>query len=264
MLELRDEEVDAFRRLCRATAEIEPECVIVGGQAARLLRFHPLATRLDWSPLFTHDIDLATHDTGHRSGSLAAALQAEGFIAAPQGDDVPPLTRYELDGFEVDFLVPEHHRRHEHGATMTVLGASAQRVKDLEILLIEPTDVDVRGVGVLRVPNPASYLIQKLVTLPSRPEAAKRGKDALYIHDVLLLFTHDGRLHREVVEAAQRVLKLLTKRQRRIVGKTAASLGDARTPFVIASAQQAQGRPGRVDAETFALANRQGLDELLG
>ena len=62
MIELTDEEADVLRRLLRAVGGVVPEFVIAGGQAARLLRLHPLATRLEWNPLLTSDTDVATVD----------------------------------------------------------------------------------------------------------------------------------------------------------------------------------------------------------
>jgi NAD(P)-dependent dehydrogenase (short-subunit alcohol dehydrogenase family) len=59
MIELTDEETDVLRRLLRAVGGVVPEFVIAGGQAARLLRLHPLATRLEWNPLLTTDTDVA-------------------------------------------------------------------------------------------------------------------------------------------------------------------------------------------------------------
>lgn len=71
-----------------------PEFIIAGGQAARLLRLHPLATRLEWNPLLTRATDVATVDKGHRGNDIAKAFEAEGFTPSPEGDDVPPRTHY--------------------------------------------------------------------------------------------------------------------------------------------------------------------------
>jgi hypothetical protein len=92
MIELTDEEADVLRRLLRAVGGVVPEFIIAGGQAARLLRLHPLATRLEWNPLLTSDTDVATVDQGHRGNDLAKAFEAEGFTPTLEGDDVPPRT----------------------------------------------------------------------------------------------------------------------------------------------------------------------------
>lgn len=260
---LTGEEADVLRRLVRAFGGIVPELIIAGGQAARLLRLHPLAVPLDWSPLLTSDTDVATADKGHRGANLARALATEGFLPSPEGDDVPPMTHYLRGTAELELIVPDIPRRRVKGATVRVLGASAQRVKDLEPLLVEPAELQVPNVGRVRVPNPAAYIIQKVLSLTNRRTLAKRGKDALYAHDALLLFTHHGQVHQDVVALAGRVLATLTKRQKARLLETAAKLGDARTDFVGESARQAEGRPAPHTSEAIALANRLGLRELL-
>lgn len=264
MIELTDEEADVLRRLLRVVGGVEPEFIITGGQAARLLRLHPLATRLEWNPLLTSDTDVATVDKGHRGNDLARAFKAEGFTETLEGDDVPPRTRYLRGAAEIELIVPDVARRRGTGATVKILGASAQKVTDLEPLLVEPTELEVPNVGRARVPNPAAYVIQKVLTLTNRRSLEKKGKDALYAHDALLLFTHNGRIHPEVVALVARVLATLTQKQKTKLLETAAKLGDARTDFVAESARQAEGRPGPHSAEAFALANRLGLKELFG
>ncbi len=264
MIELTDEEADVLRRILRALGGVVPEFIIAGGQAARLLRLHPLAARLEWSPLLTSDTDVATVDKGHRGNDLAKAFAAEGFTPTLEGDDVPPRTHYLRGAAEIEIIVPDLARRHSTGATVEILGASAQKVKDLEPLLVEPTVLEVPDVGSVRVANPAAYIIQKVLTLTNRRSLHKKGKDALYAHDALLLFTHDGRIHPEVIALAARVLATLTKKQTAKLRETAAKLGDSRTDFVAESARQAEGRLGRHTVEAIALANQLGLKELLG
>ena len=263
MIELTDEEADVLRRLLRALSGVVPEFIIAGGQAARLLRLHPLATRLDWKPLLTSDTDVATVDQGHRGNDLATAFETEGFTPTFEGDDVPPRTHYLRGAAEIELIVPEVARRHSTGVTVKILGASAQKVKDLEPILVEPAELDVPHVGRVRVPNPAAYIIQKVLTLTNRRTLGKKGKDALYVHDALLLFTHGGHIHPEVVALAVRVVATLTKKQKAKLLETAAKLGDARTDFVGESDRQAEGRPGLHTPEAIALANRLGLKELL-
>ena len=77
---LTDEERDVFRRLLEALRGAEHEFLIGGGQAARLMRLHPLARTLDWAPVLTSDIDIASHARGHRSAiALDQAIERAGF-----------------------------------------------------------------------------------------------------------------------------------------------------------------------------------------
>lgn len=214
--------------------------------------------------MLTSDTDVATFDKGHRGNDLAHAFEAEGFTPTFEGDDVPPRTHYLRGTAEIELIVPDVARRHSSGATVKILGASAQKVKDLEPLLFEPAELDVPKVGRVRVPNPAAYIIQKVLTLTNRRTLQKKGKDALYAHDALLLFTLNGNIHPEVVALAPRVMATLTKKQKAKLLDIAAKLGDARTDFVVESARQAEGRPRIHNAEAIALANRLGFKELLG
>ena len=264
MIQLSDDESEVLRRLLAALGDAFGEFVIAGGQAARLLRLHPLARELEWAPLLTSDVDVATQDKGHRSNvDLADTLEREGFKPSLAGEDVPPLTHYVLGASEVELIVPDLPRRKHTGATVFVLGASAQKVADLEPLLVEPIELTVPKVGVVRVPNPAAYIIQKALTLTNRRSIAKKGKDALYVHDALQLFTKDARIQPEVVAQARRILATLGKSQKRRLTENVAKLSDGRTDFVAEASRQASGRPGVHSPEAIALANRLGFRELL-
>ena len=261
---LTEAEIDVLRRVLRAVDGIVPEFVIAGGQAARLLRYHPLAVAVDWAPLLTSDIDVATVDRGHRGHRLAEALEGEGFVASFEGDDSPPRTHYELGEAELELIVPDLPRRHSTGATVSILGASAQKVKDLGPLLIDPVTVEVPAVGPVRLPNPAAYIIQKVITLNDRRSLGKKAKDAVYAHDALLLFTHGGRLHPSVAAQAAIVLAALSPSQRKRLHRNAQSLGDDRIDFVVEGSRQITGlRDSPTSAHAMATANRLGLEELL-
>lgn len=264
MIDLTDDEAAALRRLLRALGEARDEFVVTGGQAARLFRLHPLASPPTWPALRTADIDVATSDRGHRARiDLGAALLREGFTPEMTGDDSPPLTHYTLGASEIELIVPDLPRRRAGGATVEVLGASAQKVADLQPLLVDPFDLEVEGIGLVRLPNPGAYLLQKAITLSARRTLEKKGKDALYVHDVLLLFTHDGRLRREVIEQATRVRRTLTHSQAKRLGDNARKLGESTTDFVAEAARQASDRARAPTAQSMATANRLGLQELL-
>jgi len=126
------------------------------------------------------------------------------------GDFKPPATRYtlgdEAKGFYAEFLTPlpagsSGKRRNrltkvlEPDATEQNAGVVAQKLRHLEVLLRDPWIVtipaDESGVGEaiadLRVPNPVSFMIQKLLIRDIRSRD-KRPQDVLYIHDALLIF----------------------------------------------------------------------------
>ncbi|MGV3620704.1 MAG: GSU2403 family nucleotidyltransferase fold protein [Archangium sp.] len=264
MSPIPEDDAEALRRLLAAVRGAEEEFVIVGGQAARILRWHPLAVALPWDPTLTRDIDVASADRGHRSRvNVAAALEREGFVARYDGDDRPPMTHYVRGQSEVEFIVPSLPRRDAGGAFVEVLGATAQKVADLEPVLIAPTEIMVENIGVVRVPNPAAFVIQKILTVTNRRQLYKKGKDALYIHDVLLMFTVGGRLRDEVTAQARSVVATLSKRQLKRLTENVAKLGDPTTDFLREAWAQTENRAGRVSVDAMAFANRSGLRELL-
>ena len=259
---LTDEERDVFRRLLEALRGAEHEFLIGGGQAARLMRLHPLARTLDWAPVLTSDIDIASHARGHRSAiALDQAIERAGFTARFEGDDQPPRTHYVLGNAELEFIVPDVAQRHPTGATIKVLGVNAQKVKNLEPLLFEPMTLEVEGVGTIRLPNPGAYIVQKTLTLSDRRTIAKKGKDSLYVHDAFQLFTTSaGQLHAHVVEFGTRVLASLTPKQLKRLKQNVERLGDPRSDLVIEASRQAVGRV--LLAEAAALTFRSSFREL--
>jgi len=198
--------VDDFVSFARLITALRPwigKLVIVGGWAHRLHRFHPLAQSPAHSPLRTRDTDLAFAPEEILDGDLRAALKEAGFAEEFFGDDAPPATHYclgkEDEGFYAEFLTPLRgsgtKRNGAPDVTVSRAGVTAQKLRHLDTLFLEPWTVEVsRDVGVpikrtleLRVPNPTSYIVQKLLIHSDRPRG-KRAQDLLYIHDTLELF----------------------------------------------------------------------------
>jgi hypothetical protein len=170
-----------------------------------LYALHELAQPPDFELLATDDADLAAPLRLHaRAQSIAERLRAAGFHEEFRGEDSPPIAEYRLGeedvGLYVEFIAPllggPVGRDGKPKDTALVGGVSAQTLRHVELLLEEPWSVGISerlGFPVgpetvcLRVPNPASFIAQKLLVLRKRkPE--KRAKDLLYVHDTLLLF----------------------------------------------------------------------------
>lgn len=210
------EDFDAFARLVTALRPWLGQLVVVGGWAHRLHRFHPLAKAPEHLPLRTRDTDLAFSTDAVLAGDLRTALTDAGFTEELFGDDAPPATHYRLgeedEGFYAEFLTPLQGRGVKRGgrpdATVLKAGVTAQKMRYLDLLIGAPWSVRVGpkvGVPVaadvnLRVPNPTSFIVQRLLIHPDRPPG-KRAQDVLYIHDTLELFGASlGDLHRLWVE----------------------------------------------------------------
>ena len=162
-----------------------------------------MASTPGYQPLLTKDTDLAFRNEAPLEGDIKAALAKAGFNEELSGDHRPPVTHYTLGdddaGFYVEFLTPLQgsgmRRNGEPDATVARAGITAQKLRHLDILLIDPWVIKVgphQGVPLprpidLQVANPASFIVQKLLIQEDR-SPAKRAQDLLYIHDALELF----------------------------------------------------------------------------
>lgn len=197
------EDSEPFARLVEAVRPWLGHLVIVGGWAHRLHRLHPLAGRPSYLPLRTRDVDVALSLQAPLEGNIRQALTDAGFSRRFRGDDAPPVTHYHLGeedgGFYAEFLVPLHGGEQKRNGTPDVTaskaGINAQKLRHLDLLLEVPWSVRVGpdvGVPIDRpadvlLPNPVSFIVQKLLIHDKRPPN-KKAQDVLYVHDTLELF----------------------------------------------------------------------------
>jgi hypothetical protein len=192
-------ELASFARLAIALEPWLEQVVIIGGWAHRLYRLHPQAQELDYAPLMTLDADVAAPaKLPARGQDIRERLLANGFTEEFLGDDQPPATHYllgpEPSGFYAEFLTPlagsEYDRRNRRKATVEIAGVTSQRLRNLELLLQHPWQVDIDAsdfAGRVQVANPASFLAQKIL-IHDRRDRDDRAKDTLYMHDTLEVF----------------------------------------------------------------------------
>lgn len=190
-------EAAGLARLMIALRPYRGDLVLIGGWAHRLSRLHPLSQALDFEPLFTQDVDLAIPaKVPPRTEDVGKLVAQAGFSARFRGEDRPPVTRYELGDegeFYAEFLTPLIGR--PRAATTTIAGITAQALRYLDVLMIEPWSVLLREpeypVGrralEVRIANATAYLAQKILVLGKR-NSADRAKDVLYLHDTLITF----------------------------------------------------------------------------
>jgi hypothetical protein len=268
------EDLEAFARLVTALRPWLGQLVVVGGWAQRLHRFHRLAKPPGHLPLRTRDTDLAFSPEEALGGDLRAALAEAGFTEEFFGDDSPPATHYRLGGddagFYVEFLTPllgSDVKRGKRDATMSKAGVTAQKLRYLDMLLVKPWSVRVgpeqdvpiaSGVDLL-VPNPTSFIVQKLLIHPDRPRD-KRAQDVLYIHDTLELFGSSlGELRRLWLEEVRPTMPAKTTRRAEAVAR---ELFAEVTDMIRDAARIPQDR--RLAPEDVQRACRYGLAEVLG
>jgi len=102
-------------------------------------------------------------------------------------------------GFYAEFLTPLRgsgvKRNGDPDVTLAKAGITAQKLKHLDVLLVEPWPIRIgpaQGVAVpapidVLVANPVSFIAQKLLIQKYR-SPAKCAQDVLYIHDTIELF----------------------------------------------------------------------------
>jgi hypothetical protein len=196
-------DLDAMARLIEALRPWLGKVVIVGGWAHRLHRLSALASPPSYQPVLTLDADVAFSIGEALEGNIAASLKAADFHERLSGEHTPPVSHYTLgdeeDGFYAEFLTHLHgsgvRRDGTPDATVRRAGVTAQRLRHLDVLLLEPMLVHLDlhdGLALahpadVRLPNPVSFIAQKLLIQHLRkPE--KRPQDVLYIHDTIDLF----------------------------------------------------------------------------
>lgn len=262
----------AFARFLDAASPYLGELVVAGGWASRLHRLSAHANPPDFAPLLTNDVDAALRTTlSVDAEPLDRRLVACGFEEKLSSDFKPPVTRYELSvpaGFEVEFLADQpggYRRRDGTGdATVEIAGVTAQKLHYVRLLLVAPWIVEVRSsdgypmdtpVRSVRVPNPASYVVQKLLARKYRSDE-KRVKDVLYVHDMLELFGDvEDLLSREWDTLRMHLLPKWLERCR----ASATQIGSHSHPDVVACAQLAKSVGRRSSAEGVASVIRAGL-----
>lgn len=196
-------DLDALAKLAQALSPWRAHLVFIGGWAHRIHRFDPRANKLEYQPVFTRDTDLAFANRAPIEGDIKAALIDRGFKEQLTGEHKPPVAHYTLgdenSGFYAEFLTPLIGREIKpdgtRDATLAKAGISAQKIRYLDILLVEPLVITLDPQSGLPIPspmdvqvaNPLCFMVQKFLIQRDRP-AGKRAQDVLYIYDTIELF----------------------------------------------------------------------------
>lgn len=267
----------SFARVALTIRPYLDDIVFVGGWAHRLFRLHPLALNIDVPPLMTMDADIAAPNRlPMRGHTLRQLLSDARFTEEPSGDDAPPRTEYhfgERSGVYVQFVTPlaggGYRRDGSPDATQLIQGIAAEKLRYIDLLLLAPWTVELTEAGgypvgpaslPIKVCNPVSYLVQKVLPLPAR-KGDKRGKDVLYIYDTLLLF--GGALDdlRRIWSGSVR--PKLTKKALRVVMQSPENLFGWVTDAAREASIQAQSSRGqRIGVDDLVRTCRLGLSEI--
>ena len=194
----------AFGKLADALSPWHAQLVFIGGWAHRLYRLDPRAALPLYAPLVTLDADVAFAERERLDGSIKARLVEAGFTQQLTGTHRPPISQYSLGddaaGFYAEFLTPltgsGMKRDKSPLVTVELAGVTAQRLRHLELLLLDPWHVEIpedwgaQSGTRPQLPNPTSFMVQKLLIHGDRARE-KRPQDVLYIHDTIELFADD-------------------------------------------------------------------------
>lgn len=270
-------DLEAFVRLVEALRPYLDDLVFVGGWAHFLYTLTPEAAPLGFTPLFTEDADVAAPlRLPVRGRPIPELLMAAGFEQRLTGELTPPVAEYVLgdedSGFYVEFLAPliggELKRDGKPDATTKVGGVSAQKLRHLDVLLERPWKLElteqlgfpVSAPSVIQLPNPASYIVQKVLVL-GRRHPKSQPKDVLYLHDTFAAFTDAmpiirraweelrPSLHRKHVQAFEEGVRAVVSTR-----------GDLLRSASLAAAE----RPRAPTVETLRLGLRRGFQEGFG
>lgn len=205
---LIDERYDGLLRdVARALSPYLGDILVIGGAANALYRHHRLASASTVPPLLTKDLDLASPTALPRAErpAIAQLLGRANFAPSLHGRCVPPVMKFvragDADAAEIEFVCPLLGSGGEANELLTIEiqpGVSAQALRYVDLLLFEPWNVawetipgfgDLADLAPVRIPNPVTYVMQKvLLTESERRSKPKRQKDCYYIYEVAHLF----------------------------------------------------------------------------
>lgn len=262
----------AFARTVEALGPYLNDLVFVGGWAHYLYTLMPEAAPLGFTPLTTEDADVAAPlRLPVRGRTIPELLVAAGFEQRLSGDHIPPVSEYALgdeeSGFYLEFLAPleggEVKRGGRLDATTKVGGVSAQKLRHLDILLLQPWTVTlspelafpVSSPTPIRIPNPASYVVQKVLVLGKR-HPRSQPKDVLYLHDTFAAFADAMETVRRAWDALRPELPPAHVRTFR---SRARALISGQNDLLRSAARIAAGRQRAPTAETLLLGLRRGF-----
>ncbi|WP_395026139.1 GSU2403 family nucleotidyltransferase fold protein [Comamonas odontotermitis] len=196
-------DLDSFVKLLLALDPWRANLILIGGWGHRLHALHPKAAKQNHQPVFTRDTDLLFKDRMPVEADILQALQTHGFVEQFSGDYCPPTAHYTLGqedaGFYAEFLVPLKGRAYKADntpdATALIAGVSAQKVRYLDVLQIDPWIVTVsKDAGFdlpnpmdVFVPHPLCFMVQKFLIKETRTQQ-KQAQDLLYVYDTLQHF----------------------------------------------------------------------------
>ena len=270
-------DLEAFARAVDALEPYLSGLVFIGGWAQFLYTLRPEANAIPFEPLLTLDLDVAAPSQlpigEHGIGDL---LRRAGFREQFSGDHRPPISEFVLGdenvgGFFLEFLAPleggESKRGGRLDGTTTIAGVTAQKLRFLELLLVEPWRVTLTGSSgfplktarEVQIPNAAAYVVQKMLVL-SRRRTEDQAKDLLYIHDTFATFSDAHEAVRDAWQALRATMHQAHVRSFQKAIDDTVTMND----LVRRAARIAAARPSAPTPEALLLGLREGFESCFG
>jgi hypothetical protein len=181
------------------------DIVCIGGCANALYRYHDLASGVMWGYLGTMDIDIAVPQPLplHKRPPVASLMNDIGFKELTCGNAEDAVIKYGPEdkdsAVDLEFLcdLSGLSKEDQQRAAVPVQeGLHAQPLRYLGMSLHNtwcvhlgraPEFEGMRGVQV-RVPNPAAYVVSKVLIRGEQRKRASMDKDCFYIYEVSVVF----------------------------------------------------------------------------
>ena len=185
---MRKEQEEAFWQTIRAFKEIGllPYIMIIGSWAEYL--FPPLF-ETDFMPnLKTRDVDFFYRNINipKEKINVVQKLKEIGYIY----DEIDGISRfYKGDLLELEFLTRVLGAGTEGRMEIKPLGITSEGLRVINILSNFAREIEATGTDgktyTLTIPEPAVYVIQKILTNPTREPQEKRAKDIAAVKELL-------------------------------------------------------------------------------
>ncbi|MFZ4580679.1 MAG: GSU2403 family nucleotidyltransferase fold protein [Myxococcota bacterium] len=212
----QDAALQLLVRAIRALHAYADQIVVTGGLVPLLYRSLPNVRQLDWEPQRTFDVDVTLPRRIPKGPSASRMLLSADLVCVQgRGPGGPTAEYYQDAAFGTDKLWPVHLEFLTSMAgnksppyVMLPIGLRVPTIRYLDLLLVDPVALDLAKVPganaaagtVVRLPQPATFVLQKALIRAARP-ADKRAKDMAYVHDVVMLSQNEwSTAHRIVAD----------------------------------------------------------------
>lgn len=213
---MRKEQEEVFWQTIRQFKKIGilQHVMIIGSWAEY---FYPLLFKTDFIPnIRTRDVDFFYRNINIPKEKIDVIqnLKEIGYLY----DKVDGISRfYKEDLFELEFLTRVLGAGTEGKIDIKPLGITSEGLRVINILSNFPRDITVTGLDGneydIIVPEPAVYVIQKILTNPIREPMEKKQKDIIAVKEILFHIEQSSE-HKSMLKG---VYKTLTEKQKKIL-----------------------------------------------